>query len=126
MNFGVDIDGTVSAMPEVFQAICRSLMRCGHHVYVVTAAMPDRKHPEKNTPHGRQEELAGYGMFPRTHYDRVVLAWGDDRRQVAKAKAEWCRKLHLDVMFDNDPLNVAACREVTDVLVPSDHPGVYR
>lgn len=126
MRFGLDIDGTVTQMPDVFQAICRSLMRAGHHVYVVTAARPGRHNPDKNTKAGRQAELARYGMKPGIHFDDIVLAWGDDHRAVAEAKARICEELHLAVMFDNDPLNVAACREVTNVLVPSDDPPVYR
>lgn len=126
MKVGIDIDGTVTAMPDVFRPMCASLIAAHHHVYIVTAAMPDRDHPSRNTRAGRQAQLAHYGMHLGTHYDAICLAWGDDRREVAQAKAKLCQDLHLDVMCDNDPLNVAACREVTNVLVPSDDPPVYR
>lgn len=126
MRVGLDIDGTVTAMPEVFRTMSHALMADHHHVYIVTAAMPDRNHPEKNTLAGRQRELETYGMKPGVNYDQIVLAWGEYRRQVAEAKARICKEMRLDLMIDNDPLNVAACREVTNVLVPSDDPPVYR
>lgn len=126
MNFGVDIDGTITAMPEVFQAICSSLMARGHHVYIVTAAMHGHHNEAKNTHVGRQQQLAELGMQLGVHYTSIRLAWGSDRKGVAQAKRSICQEEHLCVLFDNDPLNVAACREVTNVLVPADNPPVYR
>lgn len=124
MRAGVDIDGTITQMPGVFRTICRSLMATGHHVYIVTAAMPGEA-SEKTTESGRQEQLEQLRMLPGVHYDDIYLAWGDDRRRVAQAKRRICGDLLLDVMADNDPLNVAACSEVTNVLVPSENPRVY-
>lgn len=123
MRFGVDIDGTITAMPEVFRCLCRNAIRCGDQVFVITAGIAG--HGAKDTEVGRQRELAALGMRLGVHYTRIFLAHGADRREVAAAKAELCRNLHVDVMFDNDPLNVAACRQVTKVLVPSDNPAVY-
>lgn len=128
MNVGVDINGTISAMPAFFRVMCRSLTRAGHHVYVITAAMPDKHHERdgENTVAGREAELTGLGFIKGVHYENVFLAWGEDRKQVAETKRRICVGLGVEAMFDNDPLNVRACEQVTDVLVPSKDPEVYR
>ncbi len=127
MDIGVDIDGTITAMPDVFRTLCRSLMARGNRVYIVTAQRTDHlDDPEHTTPQGRQRTLDGMGFKLGVHYDSIVMCPGNSPAAVAQAKKRACEDLHLDVMFDNDPLNVAACREVTKVLVPSDNPPVYR
>ena len=127
MNIGVDIDGTITAMPDVFRTICRSLMARGNRVYIVTAQRTDHHNdPQRTTPQGRQRHLENLGFRLGIHYNSIVMCPGDSPAAVAQAKKHACEQLHLDVMFDNDPLNVAACREVTKVLVPSDDPPVYR
>lgn len=127
MDVGVDIDGTITAMPDVFRTLCRSLVARGNRVYIVTAQRTDHDDdPEHTTPQGRQNQLASMGFKLGVHYDSIVMCPGNSRAAVAKAKKRACEDLHLNVMFDNDPLNVAACREVTKVLVPSDDPPVYR
>ena len=36
MKIGLDMDDTITAMPEFWSVITQSLMKCGHEVFVIT------------------------------------------------------------------------------------------
>lgn len=78
MNIAIDIDGTITALPEVFRALSAGLRANGHKVYVVTFRLEAyREHTEK--------ELAEMGV----QYDELVMSTGmpDPAWKVAVAVA---------------------------------------
>lgn len=104
MIVGVDIDGTITASPAVFADLGRSLLRCGHQVLVITGDVGDKL---KHGPAARQRQLADLGLRLGVHYSRVLPVVAHDPADLAHRKAALCRQLHVALMVDNDPLNVA-------------------
>jgi hypothetical protein len=95
MNFGFDIDGTITAAPEVFAAIMRALRRDGHIVHVITGQTTPVT-PEDT--HARIKQLESLGIGTDC-YSRLHLSGPPDW---VTDKAGYCRDVPMDFVFEND------------------------
>lgn len=122
MNVAFDIDGTVTDAPDVFAAVTAALTRAGHHVFVVTAYGPGdpKTHGDQKW---RQEQLAELGLNVGRNYERVYIAAGDTKHDVANEKRDICKMLNVRLFVDNSVLNCRAVSETALCLLVQDRPG---
>lgn len=109
MRIAFDIDGTITCCPEFFSVVSKALIAAGHKVYVISYR-EDREFAE--------QDLAEYGVV----FDELVLPseqeWqrsgGENwRQEIGQWKAEACRRLGIDLLFDDMPEVVNAVGEKT-------------
>jgi len=90
MNVGIDIDGTITELPEFFALLTRALREAGGRVYVISFR------DEADLADSRAE-VEGYGIsFDDIFHPR-------DREDIPQFKARMARELELDVFFDDMP-----------------------
>jgi hypothetical protein len=100
--FGFDIDGTISAAPEVFAAIMEALLERGHEVHVITGQTREVTNADVER---RVAQLAALGIFWGQHFDKLHLAGAPD--WIAD-KAAYCRDHKVDFMFEDSVLYAKA------------------
>jgi hypothetical protein len=115
MNVGFDIDDTITRCPEFFGIISKALRAVGHRVYVISWR-EDREFAE--------QDLAECGIS----FDELVLppqellyaASGDWKAEAARWKSEVCRKLKVDVFFEDMPEVIRALDKGTVAFMAVD------
>jgi len=94
-----DIDDTITRCPQFFAVISKALRAAGHKVYVISYR-EDREFAE--------QDLADYGVL----YDELALPSqaemhsappGEWKNAAARWKADVCRRLAIDVFFEDVP-----------------------
>lgn len=100
MNIGIDIDGTISALPEFFSCLTRAFRQAGHKVYIIT-------YREPMAIQTTRDQLDRW----RVVYDEIYLC--GNAEQMGQWKAKIAAMLDLDVMFDDMPQSL--CRLGPDV-----------
>lgn len=109
MNFGFDIDGTISAAPVPFAAIASALIAAGHEVHVLTGTMErtiDDAHRQR-----RIDQLTLLG-FPYTRLHIVHAPFH------VESKAAYCAEHEIVMMFeDSIPYSDAIAAAGTFVMV---------
>jgi hypothetical protein len=98
VRVGLDLDETISAIPELFALLSRALIEAGHEVHVIT-------YREPGTEVEVREELDGYGVMTTGVHLPVKREWPED------FKERMARELELDTMFEDSPENLAAMPE---------------
>ena len=110
MNYGLDIDGTITEMPELFALLTRVLRAAGHKVHIVTYRDPASAEETKN-------ELKTHKVV----YDKLHLP--DDKGiGMGNWKHDVAEQEKLDIMID-DSLEVLAAmpnRVLRFWVVPED------
>jgi len=103
MKVGLDIDGTITAMPWLFRVLSRGLRAEGHEVYVITFRSPSFKEET-------EEMLQAMGVV----YDKIFYG-----QQIVDPewKGKIAQEVGLDVMFEDDvsvlaqmPATVVTCQ----------------
>ena len=90
MIVGLDLDGTISELPEMFAILASGLLARGHEVHVIT-------YREPSTEDAVREELEGYGLpFTGVHLP------GPGARP-PEWKARIAQELDLDLMGEDSP-----------------------
>lgn len=90
MNIGVDLDDTISELPEFFAIVSQALRRHGHKVYIVSyrsAASFDES----------RREVAAWGIEHDGLFHPV------DGERIGAFKSRIASELDLDVFFDDMP-----------------------
>ena len=96
MRVGIDMDFTITALPELFKLLTKALIVSGHEVHIVTYR-DEGKHTE--------EELTNFGIsFTKIHLPPAGAS-------PEKWKADVAREIGLDIMFDDSPEVLAALPE---------------
>lgn len=101
MNFGFDIDDTITAEPGAFSALMAALVSGGQGVHVITGAIPGVTRRDLSTEKGREEQPAGIGLTAGTHYTKLHLAIGKGAAAVADKKRQLCVDLDIALMFED-------------------------
>lgn len=111
MTFGLDIDETITRCPPLFAVLSRALIAEGHKVYVITF----RDDSDRETT---EVDLREYGI----HYSKLIMAGDDDLcgSRFYKWKADVCRRLRVDVLFEDMPEVVNELPASTIAFVPLD------
>lgn len=109
MKFAIDIHGVIDTNPKFFRRMCKSLVRGGMEVHVLTG---------KHIANGIKEELAQLGFLTDIHYthlfsisdfhkERGTPMWGDTKNPYMddqvwnNTKALYCRVNHIDFCLDD-------------------------
>jgi len=90
MIIGLDLDDTITELPEFFGIVVGALLDSGHEVHVITFREP-------GTEEGVRAELAELGI----RYTDVHLPTG--RCKAPEWKAGVAKELELDLMIDDSP-----------------------
>lgn len=97
MKYAFDLDGTISARPDVFGPMMRALRDGGHYVCVLTSSCG----PPGNSPDWRLAQLASLGILPSVHFDEVLIALGETPDLVGDKKGLICRSEGIAFMVDD-------------------------
>lgn len=100
--FGLDIDGTLTAMPDFFRPMCRAIMQAGGLVYLITGCKPGDG-PARATNAGREAQVAQYGFRRGIEYAAIFICPGGTEDAIGKAKERVCKRMGVQLLIDNDP-----------------------
>ena len=90
LKIGIDMDGTITELPEFFALLARALRAAGHQVHIVS--FRDPKDLDKS-----RAEVQQLGVeFDDIHHPR-------DDEDIPQFKARMARELKLDMLFDDMP-----------------------
>jgi hypothetical protein len=112
MNFGFDIDGTITAEPIIYGALMDALVKAGHQVHVVTGQLSDTV--EEVDYQRRRDQLLSQGIKENIHYHKLHIARGlyNDVRNAIKEKKTICQENNIVFMFEDSE---AYCKSISDV-----------
>ena len=104
MNVGIDIDDTITAIPEFFKELTISFANKGHKIHIITSRT-DNEEVRKYT----QKELKELGVvydylyflpsFSNANCPNNELDW---YQKYLWQKADYCFKNFISVYFDDD------------------------
>jgi len=101
MLVAIDIDGTLTAYPDVFRTMAGVLRQAGHPVVLLTGATDPRCQPGfVHDPPNRLAQvtpLLGGLVLP------IVEVHGRDGPENARLKGEYCRDNQVALFVDDDP-----------------------
>lgn len=101
MKIGLDLDFTITEIPEFFQILSQALILTGHEIHIITY----RDNEEKV-----KQELFSFGIT----YTKIHLP--TKAEPVATWKAKVVTELGLDIMIDDAPEVIAALPKSTKKL----------
>lgn len=107
MNFGFDIDGTITRAPEALWAIADALLTAGHQVHVLTGTMDEVLTAQHMLD--REAQLNAHGFMDWTQL-HIVLA------PHAANKAQYCVDNGIVLMFEDSEHYSKAISQVTTVF----------
>lgn len=90
MNIGIDLDYTISEMPEFFSILTVALRKTDHKVYIVSFR-------DKAILESSIEEVRGYGIS----FDGIYHP--EDSETLTQFKTRMAGELNLDVFIDDMP-----------------------
>ena len=94
MRVGLDLDGTITAIPELFAVLAKALLAQGHEVYIITCRL---------FREDAEYDLERLGI----PYTELFVPPEEDAPLVADWKRGLAEELQLDAMFE-DSLDVLA------------------
>lgn len=95
MRIGIDLDFTITEMPELFSIFSKALLVAGHEVHIITYRCDD------GTTH---DELKKLGIA----HTKVHIPPNHSKLNAPEWKSKLATEYRLDVMFDDSPENLAA------------------
>jgi FMN phosphatase YigB (HAD superfamily) len=116
MHIAIDIDGTITDHPEFYRRLMHSWCEADYVVHILTARR-ERERPETLDLLGS----LGFGQVLYEHDIKMHMypheypwPWAEEegvriKQQHAAWKAEMCVKEGISVLYDDCPLNIAAC-----------------
>ncbi len=111
MRVAFDVDDTITRCPEFFSLLSRALKAAGHRVFIITyrEGSPDT-----------QRELRDWGI----EYDTLVTPTDEelDAHGFFQWKADACRRLKIDIFFEDMPEVINLLDETTIAMMPVDPP----
>ena len=116
MNVGLDIDDTITRCPPLFSLLSHALIAAGHKVTIITLRS-DRTSAEA--------DLDAYGIA----YSELILPEDHELRGRGffRWKAEVCRRLRVDVLFEDMPeVESYVKNHNLGFFIPYTHEGAAR
>ncbi|OGS20061.1 MAG: hypothetical protein A3J83_03570 [Elusimicrobia bacterium RIFOXYA2_FULL_40_6] len=107
MNIAIDIDDTVTAMPEFFKALTETFAKKGHQVHIVTSRAEVGENRKKTI-----EELSGLGVVFHKLYFLPTQSIAEETcphqeldwyNKYLHQKVAYCLQNDISVYFDDDP-----------------------
>jgi hypothetical protein len=102
MRIAIDIDGTITELPEFF----RKIAPVSDYVLVLTGTL------NKRDIQFRIDQLNNLKFFQYKQYDNLIECAGDNVRMVAKMKGEMCLEHQIDILFEDTEMY---CKEVMKI-----------
>lgn len=115
-HLALDLDGTISAAPELFAAMGAAMVKDGHTVTVLTGALLDFPDSARTTE-GRLAQLKALGLERGIHFSDVFVCVAASGGEVARAKRAWCLTYGVDLLIDDEPLYCQAVNELSSTRV---------
>lgn len=112
MKVAIDIDFTLTAMPDFFRVFIEAI-RASMEVIVLTSMVPEIGDKKENFKY-RMNQLAKIGM--EDVFDTMLIADGNTIEELATSKREICSSFEIDVLIDDEERFAMECSEVTDVF----------
>jgi len=110
MHVAFDIDGTLDTNKVDMASLLSALHSAGHRISIVTGSSSPI--PGKQDVADKMDYLRSLGMDD--YWDTLVVI-GDPPHA---AKAEWCKKNNVDMLFDNSVQNAKLASKYTLVMLP--------
>lgn len=102
MIFCFDIDGTISANPEVFKTIMKSLVDAGHTVYPLTGMIASGTvMNSRQFESFRENQLKTFGLEKDTHYTDVVVCVAEKIEDCGLLKGKFCKENGVAFMVED-------------------------
>lgn len=105
-----DINGTIDADPATFQALMSALVAAGHQVYVLTGSSSPTVTKQDRAEKKHYLEQLGCGQS----YTKLKV-FPDPPH---KAKAKFCQKYNVNLLFDNSVKNAQLASKFCTVVLP--------
>ena len=96
MKYGIDIDGTISFLPEFFALLTKALIDNGHEVHIIT-------YRSKSNRFDTMKDLENWSI---SYTELHMAGYSDSPMHLWKASL--AEKLNIDVMFDDSIEIIAA------------------
>jgi hypothetical protein len=101
MIFCFDVDGTITAQPDIFKEIMRGLKAIGHTVYVLTGTILGS---DPTPQESRDRQLGDLGFKEGEHFDEIIICQGYNWADCGELKGQFCKEKGVDFMIDDaDP-----------------------
>lgn len=94
MNIGIDLDDTITDMPEFFTVICAAFLSAGHEVHIITYR-DDNKEAKSDLD---EHDIKYTALHLPPENVKNAETW----------KAQVAKELNLDLMIDDSPEVLAA------------------
>lgn len=107
MNFGFDIDGTITRAPGALWAIADALLDAGHQVHVLTGTMDKAVTTQHKIEREAQLDAHGFKEWTKLH---IVVS------PHAENKAKYCVDNDIVLMFEDSDRYSEAISKVTTVF----------
>jgi len=104
MKIAIDIDGTITALPEMFKKFMNMGKDCDWEVHILTGST-DTERPYEEHIKGRWKQLRKYNIFPKDA-DKLHVAIGHTVQDVAREKGKYCKLHNIDLVFEDSDLFV--------------------
>jgi len=109
MNVAFDIDFTITRFPKFFKSAIRML-----DGFILTSFVREVGGKEKNIRY-RVKQLRKLGI-KGGDFRILAVAPGESQEDFAKAKADMCTRLGVDIIFEDDPVYIRECSKVCEVI----------
>jgi len=117
MNVAFDIDFTITKYPKFFKLALRML-----DGFVLTSFVKEVGGKEKNVRY-RVRQLKKLGI-KGGDFRILAIAQGDKQEEFAKAKADLCTRLNVNIIFEDDPVYISECAKVCEVIQVGSERGL--
>jgi len=110
LRIAFDIDDTITLSWEFFEVISQALLKSGHDVYIIS-------YRDKEGQKDVEEELAHFGIA----FTKVILPSQEELSESGfyEWKAEVCRRLKVDIFFEDMPEVINCLDDSTTVFYGS-------
>lgn len=105
LNFGIDIDGTITQAPSHFKRLIDSVHKAGNRVYIITARDDHRR-----------EETEGLLNILGIYYDELWMKPYEWPGTVPEWKVKAVKETNCQLMFDDEEPNCWAIQQETKCL----------
>jgi hypothetical protein len=106
VRYVFDIDGTLSARPDVFGPLMAALVKDGHDVVVLTGAVG----PPGSIPGWRLAQLRALGLEAHVHFTECQIACGRTTDEVGQMKGDFCRETGAALMVEDTDAWITSIR----------------
>src|SRR4029077_15824406 len=110
MIYCFDIDGTLSERPMIFATVMEALLKAGHQVYPLTAAMSSWG-PDIEAR--RLAQLSKLGFEKGIHFTDVVVCVAGTLESCGNLKGQFCKDMNVSLMVEDTSIYADAIKRLS-------------